>query len=313
MSSLRKTQPLSRLVSSKGAIQSFSPALTRDLSSMYHDYAGVPQVCYASRNSAMQKLRYIIDELMRLKPVLIGVMSGSMPFSNHASHKVVRIEPKLETGYTETYAEFLSNHVAELTMKAMENWRHADVVDMFDKFLGTAAACGFTGKMFEQLVHRKFRDSYEFMPQAMTHPMHGQLPLFKMKICTTDVFIQLNVQAYIGSRDVGAEHYYRYYIPQTKTKESLDAVLFTQFFTVLFQITVSPTHPINLQGIIDILREIPANAKKDVRIVFMVPDGDPSVQNYRHQTICMRPTGYDADEKDMVEHFPQYVYYINVN
>lgn len=109
MSSLRKTQPLSRLVSSKGAIQSFSPALTRDLSSMYHDYAGVPQVCYASRNSAMQKLRHIIDEPMRLKPVLIGVMSGSMPFSNHASHKVVRIEPKPETGYTETYTEFLSS------------------------------------------------------------------------------------------------------------------------------------------------------------------------------------------------------------
>ena len=123
----------------------------------------------------MQKLRHIIDEPMRLKPVLIGVMSGSMPFSNHASHKVVRIEPKPETGYTETYAEFLSNHVAELTMKAMENWRHADVVDMFDKFLGTVAARGFAGKMFEQLIHRKFRDSYEFTPQGMTHPTHGQL------------------------------------------------------------------------------------------------------------------------------------------
>ena len=138
-------------------------------------------------------------------------------------------------------------------------------------------------------------------------------PLFKMKIRTTDVFTQLNVRAYICLRDVGAEHYYRYYIPQMKTKESLDAVLFTQFFTVLFQITVPPTHPINLQGIVDILREIPANAKKDVRIVFVVPDSDPSVQNYRHQMIRTRPTGYDADEKDMVERFPQYVYYINVN
>jgi hypothetical protein len=84
-------------------------------------------------------------------------------------------------------------------------------------------------------------------------------------------FSPLSIRACKFSDAVGAEHYHRYMIPFKKTQESIDAVLLTKDTTVLFQITVSPTHRLNLHEIIGIRNQLPANAQRTYALCSWYP------------------------------------------
>jgi hypothetical protein len=73
--------------------------------------------------------------------------------------------------------------------------------------------------------------------------------------------------------------------------------------------TVSPTQrDINFQGIMDILQELPANAKKNVRIVFVLPSGDKKTKSFGCKNITHIPQGTPDEMIKLVESFPQCVY-----
>jgi hypothetical protein len=62
----------------------------------------------------------------------------------------------------------------------------------------------------------------------------------------------------------------------------------------------------DFKGISTLLDELPANAKNDIRLVFVVPD-EQSTKSFERQTINF-PVGVSEVAKKWVDSFPQYVY-----
>ena len=121
-------------------------------------------------------------------------------------------------------------------------------------------------------------------------------------------FHTLSVQADRGSQRVGEEFLNQYLISLSSTAETIDSVDILENVTVLFQMTVSPSHSLNLKGITELTNELPAFAKKRICIVFVVPDHDTTRKPYKRQTIVI-PRGVPKHVSDPVVACKQYVYY----
>ncbi len=79
-----------------------------------------------------------------------------------------------------------------------------------------------------------------------------------------------------------------------------------------FQITVFPSHDLNLKGITELIDELPASVKKRICIVFVIPDHDTTCKPYKRQRIVI-PLGVPKDVSDPVVAYKQYVHYFPMN
>ena len=185
------------------------------------------------------------------------------------------------------------------------------VSESIARALETPYARGRAGSLFEQAVHRKCRAGIRFQPEAVT----ADAPPLDNNILKMDegdgYFYNLSGN---GSREVDVKYLDRYMVPISKTKEWVDSVWSSGLFTVLFQMTVSPTHPMKLRGIIELLAQLPADAKRDVRIVFILPTKDEPTKIFKCQSIeC--PAGLPTSKvtiAEAVDKFPQYVHYVDL-
>jgi hypothetical protein len=75
--------------------------------------------------------------------------------------------------------------------------------------------------------------------------------------------------------------------------------------------TVSSKHGIKLNGILDLLRELPANAKKNLRILFVLPSDDKETASFGRQKILI-PQGASPEDIALVTSIPQYVYRLSL-
>ncbi len=152
-------------------------------------------------------------------------------------------------------------------------------------------------------------NGFTFEPKSMD----ARAPRLRVKIKKTNFeaggyFHKLSVRADRGSRNVGDRFLNQYLIPLSSTAEAIDAACIFKDVTVLFQITVSPSHALNLKGITELIDELPHNAKKRICIVFMVPDHDTTCRPYKRQNIDV-PLGVPKPVSDPVVAYNQYVYY----
>src|SRR6266545_221510 len=122
----------------------------------------------------------------------------------------------------------------------------------------------------------------------------------------------LSVRASKGSQKVGDKFLNQYLIPLSSTAETVDAVYISGDVTVFFQMTVSPSHSLNLKGITELTNELPAFAKKRICIVFVVPDHDTTCKPYKRQKIVI-PLGVPKNVSDSVVAFKQYIYYFPID
>ncbi len=120
--------------------------------------------------------------------------------------------------------------------------------------------------------------------------------------------LQSLVRAGKGSQDVDKGVLNQYFIPLSSTAETIDSVVILKNVTVLFQMTVSPSHSLNLKGITELTNELPAMVKKKICIVFVVPDHDTTRKPYKRQNIVI-PHGVPKHVSDLVAAYKQYVYY----
>jgi len=181
--------------------------------------------------------------------------------------------------------------------------------DSVESLLRKPTACGWGGQLFEIAVHRVLRNAYTFEPKSMD----PRAPRLCVKIKKTNLeaggyFHKLSVRAEPGFRNVGDRFLNQYLIPLSSTAETIDAVCILKDVTVLFQITVSTSHPLNLKGITELIDELPYNAKKRICIVFIVPDHVTTCRPYKRQNIDV-PLGVPTSVSNPVVAYNQYVYY----
>jgi hypothetical protein len=96
------------------------------------------------------------------------------------------------------------------------------------------------------------------------------------------------------------------YLPISKIQKFVDAMVIYKLFTVFLQMT---SHGIKLDGILDLLKELPAKAKQKLYIVFVLPSDDEATRSFDPQKI-ISPQGASAEDIELVTHIPQYVYHL---
>ncbi|KIM82692.1 hypothetical protein PILCRDRAFT_88384 [Piloderma croceum F 1598] len=73
-----------------------------------------------------------------------------------------------------------------------------------------------------------------------------------------------------------------YMVPIAESEPSIDALFISSAYTtLLFQMTVSDRHPVSFQGVDKIVNNLPAKARKDICIVFVIPARGSSGEAFR--------------------------------
>ena len=259
----------------------------------------------------MRKIKRAVDNIENIADFAKSA-GGPMPFKTKASHALVRMEPTGDK-WDDQITDLLTDHVAGLVLDRIDLHNTLKIRDAIDSLLRNPNARSWGGKLFERAVHRAFRKGIELEPEAMDDdapPLHIQIK--KVESEAGGYFHKLSVRATPGSRNVGEEFLNQYLIPLSSTAETIDSVNILKDVTVLFQMTVSPSHSLNLKGITELTNELPANAKKRICIVFVVPDHETTRKPYKRQNI-VNPDGVPKHVSDPVVAYKQYVYYFPMN
>ena len=255
----------------------------------------------------MRKIQCAINDIENIADFAKSA-GGLMPFKTKASHVLVRMEPTDDT-WNDRITDLLSDHVADLVFDRIDLHNTLKIRDSIDYLLRMPNACSWGGKLFERGVHRTFCKGFEFEPEAMDNDAPSLLiQIKKSESEAGGYFHTLADRAGKGSQRVGAEFLNQYLIPLSSTAETIDSVNILENVTVLFQMTVSPSHSLNLKGITELTNELPAFAKKRICIVFVVPDHETTRKPYKRQNIVI-PHGVPKHVSDPVVAYKQYVYY----
>jgi len=283
----------------------------------YWKFSGIPRICYKIFDdiSMDEHLRRIDTVLKNIKSIddFARAMEGWLNFNSEASHNLIKTEPIPKTNWKKRHFELQSPFIAGLIFEQVQRHRTIKLSEDLSRFLRNPETRSHAGKLFEPAAHRTLEKGMKIKPTALTP---GAPPLIldihKANPDVDRLFYTLSVRAAHGSQKVHAIYFNQYLLPMSKTQESLDAVVITEHFTALLQMTVSARHDIKLNGILDLLKDLPAKARKNLRIVFMVPSDDKGTQSFKCQAITY-PQG--ASEKDiaLVTRIPQYVYRLPLN
>ena len=289
----------------------FHSVVPETLRDAYMKYAGIPRRCFRALNEGdpheMEIIMSAIDNIENIEDFAKST-SGPMPFKTKAGHALVRMEPT-DDKWDKKITNLLSNYVADLVFDRIDLHNTLKIRDSIDFLLRNPNARSWGGKLFERAVHRAFRKGFEFEPEAMDDdapPLRIQIKEFESE--AGGYFHTLSVRAKPGSQWVSEEFLNQYLIPLSSTAETIDSVDILEDVTVLFQMTVSPSHSLNLKGITELTNELPAMAKKRICIVFVVPDHETTRKPYKRQNIAI-PRGVPKHVSDPVVAHKQYVYY----
>jgi hypothetical protein len=269
----------------------------------YSKFRGIPRICfYALRKDAMRA------HLENVKGAISQIQSIEkfMLFLDGASSKLVRIEPVEGTNWRGTHTSILSDYIFQ---------RFADrtTFTVIENLLSSPLTRRNGGKLFEQVVHRKFCAGFKFSPRKLTYKAPNlTVDIIKFDNEADGYFHSLSVQATTGANTVHSKYLKRYLVAVSKPEESVDSVWLGKNYTVFFQMTVNPNHGLDGHEVMQLVNELPADARKDVRIVFVVPHHDEQTKKFERQKITF-PMGTSQTQQDEVNGYPQYVYYFDLN
>ena len=292
-----------------------SPPAAESLRNMYTKLGGIPRRCFRAlygdgEQHEMQLIKDAIDQIDDIKEFRQSA-TGPLPFKNNVSHALIRMEPA-DDQWLEQTTDLLSKHVAKLVFERISLHSTLDVRDSVNYILREPKARSWAGKLFEMGVHRAFRNGVEIQPQAMDHGAPAlSVQIRRAESEAVGYFHTLSVREKPGSRKVAKHVLDQYLIPLSSTAETIDSVYISETVTVLFQITISPKHDLNLKGIMELINELPADAKQRICILFIVPDHETTVLHYQRQTIVV-PYGVPDDVSKMIIGYHQYVYYFPI-
>ena len=282
----------------------------------YWKFAGIPRICYTifSDSRCLDHHRTINDALANIKSIddFAHSMEGLLAFKFEASHSLIKTEPIPGTDWKGSRSELKSPYISELVFEHVRLHQTIRLSEDISHLLLIPDTRGHAGRLFEPAAHRTLEMGMKVRPTALTL---GAAPLIldihKPNPKIVRRFYSLCVRASSGSPNADKRYFNQYLIPISKTQESVDSVIITQHFTAFLQMTVSTRHGIKLKGILDLLNELPANAKKNLRIVFILPSDDEETRSFKRQKI-ISPQGASDEDIKQVASIPQYVYRLSL-
>jgi hypothetical protein len=277
---------------------------------MFTMLRGIPRRCFRALFGEELEVKAIKDAIGDIQSIeeFIMAASGPIPFKKLTSHVLVRTEPT-DAQWGNPHTELLSEYVASLVYDRINLHHSMTIRNSIDCLLRTPKARGWGGNLFERAIHRRFRAGITLHPNGMD----DDSPTLDIEIKPVEseaggYFHTLSVRKEARSRKVAITFLNQYLIPLSSTAETIDSVYISKDVTVLFQITVSPSHDLNLKGITELTDELPFEAKKRICIVFVVPDHETTTKSYKRQMIVV-PAGMPTDMVSKVVEYHQYVHY----
>ncbi|KAM6503866.1 hypothetical protein JOM56_000809 [Amanita muscaria] len=297
-------------------LNTFDPDHCETLQSAYSFFRGIPRSCFWSLDPVvlrMQKaeIKNALDSITFLDDFAHAI-TGRLPFNPKTSHRLVRVEP-VDTEWLMTRTEIKSNHIAELIFERIRILTKARFLEKLMEYLNDPTAHSPAGVLFEQAAHYSIRKGLTLtiapLPSGTT--LDVSIPGIPVEKNEKSRYYSLSIREKSGSRNVHPDFLDLYMTPKSKIEPSIDALFISsKCITYLFQMTVSPRHPINFRGLDTVFKHLPATAQKDVRFVFIIPAKGPSGEEYegiRTVQSIDTPQNADADRVKKFKQLPQYV------
>jgi len=288
----------------------------------YSIFRGIPRSCLWSLDDDVleaqkAEIKSALDSMTSLDDFARGI-SGQLPFNPNTSHCLVRVEP-IDTKWLATRTEIKSNYIAEPIFERIRILARARFSDKLMEYLADPNTHGPAGILFEQAAHYSIRKGLTLtmtsLPSGTT--THVSIPGIPVEKNKKSRYCSLSIQEKPGSRAVHPDFLNLYMTPKSKNEPSIGAMFIdSEHITYLFQMTVSPHHPINFQGLDEVFKYLPAKAREDVRFVFIIPAKGPSGEVYQGiQTVQRIDTPQNADvlTVEKYKRLPQYVCRLDVS
>jgi hypothetical protein len=187
---------------------------------------------------------------------------GEISNKDDASHRIVHIIVEDRIGpdgaevdpFIHTHIEFASAYVADqVTLRFWEQQRK-DLLTFLKSSAGEGGVASLRGNMFEALAHKFLRRGGKFNVR----------PLDSDTIETKDL-PPMQLRLFSNLTEVDVTKIDTYYRPVSKSLAAVDALA----SDMLFQMTVSPLHPINMAGLAKAVKQVPIGMKP--ALYFVVP------------------------------------------
>ncbi|KAF8349752.1 hypothetical protein F5887DRAFT_398287 [Amanita rubescens] len=166
------------------------------------------------------------------------------------------------------HAELMSNYIAEPVFERIRIVMQAQLSKKLTEYLDDPDTHDIASSLFEHAAHFSIR---KCLTLSMTRLPSG--PKLDIYIPGAPVakeksrYYSSSMREKPGSQNVHADFHMALIL---KSEPSVHALFISpEYITFLFQMTVSPRHPINFRGLDMVINKLPAKAKKDIRIVFI--------------------------------------------
>ncbi|KIL54248.1 hypothetical protein M378DRAFT_19091 [Amanita muscaria Koide BX008] len=221
------------------------------LQSAYSFFCGIPQSCFWSLDPVvlrMQKaeIKNALDSITFLDDFAHAI-TGRLPFNPKTSHCLVRVEP-VDTEWLMTHTEIKSNHIAELIFERIRILTKARFLEKLMEYLNDPNAHSPAGILFEQAAHYSIRKglTLTIAPLPSGTILDVSIPGIPVEKNEKSRYYSLSIREKSGSRNIHPDFLDLYMTPKSKIEPSIDALFISsKYITYLFQMTVSPHHPIN--------------------------------------------------------------------
>jgi hypothetical protein len=287
----------------------------RRLRHAYSIFRGIPRLCFRSLTLAGLNMQWVIinNALRDIKSMdtFIRAATQQLPYDTSTSHSLVRVEP-VDDGWFETRTDLLSDRIAELVFERIRMVTMARFSEYLMQCLADPEACAKAGRLFEHAAHFIIRKGLTLTMTSLsdlTTKVHIAVPHVGKN--EKSRYYSLAIREKSGSQKVHADSLDLYMTPISKNEPSIDALFISSAYTtLLFQMTVSAHHPVNFRGLDKVVNNLPAKARKDIRIVFVIPARGASGEVFRgiQSTQCIdAPQLADSAKVKTFTGFPQYV------
>ena len=258
----------------------------RRLRKAYSIFRGIPRLCFRSLTPVGLDAQWAIinHALSDIKSMdnFIRATTEQLPFDTSTSHCLVRVEPT-DARWLKTRTELLSDRIAELIFERIRMVTMARLSETLVQYLADPDAHGKVDILFEHAAHFAIRKGLTLTMTSLSDS--------KTEVCMSvprvgknekSRYYSLAIREKSGSQKVHADFLDLYMTPISKTEPSIDALFISSAYTtLLFQMTVSDRHPISFRGLDKVVSNLPAKARKDIRIVFVIPARDASGKTFQ--------------------------------
>ncbi len=276
----------------------------------YSIFPGIPRLCFKSLGLRVQ-LEQVTRALNKIKSI--------DDLLRAASHLLVRVEPA-DNEWLTTRTELMSDYIAELVFERIRTVLKARFSEKLMEDLAYPDTHSIAGSLFKHAAHFSIRKglTLSMTPLPSGTKLDVYIPGTPVTVAKEKSrYYSLSIREKPRSQNVHADFLNLYMTPISKSQPSVDAVFISpEYITFLFQMTVSPHHPIDFRGLDTVINKLPAKAQKDIRIVFITPAQVPLGEEFKGiQTVqsIVHPHNADTEKIKKFEGLPQYVCQLDTN